>query len=115
MLDLDSLESLQLDSGPATLYLTFAQWLCLEKISYVEFQKLSKWTNVYHYVLPDEREVYSLLLDTLYNLYKPRVALFSLALLISHVEANIPIEQQIILWQRLKKNGVEDGKIAGKP
>lgn len=115
MLDLDSLESLQINPGPVTLYLTFAQWLCLEKISYVDFQKISKWTNVYHYVLPDQREIYPLLLDTLFDLYKPSMALFSLALLVSHIEANISIEQQILLLERLKKKGAEDGKIAGKP
>lgn len=82
-----------------TLYSIFAQWLCTDKISYAEFQKLAKWTNCYTYIIPSEREILPALSDWIYQ--RNRYNLFNLALLVSHLAANLSLEQQDILLRRL--------------
>ena len=101
MIDLDTIESVHLE-GDTELYLTFASWLCLSKVSYVEFQKLSKWTNCYLYVLPADREILAELSDWLYQ--RHRDDLYYLALLVSHIVANIPLTQQVLLLRRLSEH-----------
>jgi hypothetical protein len=101
MIDLDAIESVHL-KGDTELYLTFASWLCLGKITYDQFQKLSKWTNCYCYVLPDDREILAELSDWLYQWH--RDDLYYLALLVSHIVANIPLTQQVLLLRRLSEH-----------
>jgi hypothetical protein len=83
-----------------SLYITFATWLCLDKITYVDFQKLAKWTGCYEYIIPKEQDIIPELSDLLYQ--RSRYNLFSLALLVSHLRANLSLEQQHLLFERLK-------------
>lgn len=100
MIDLDSFESLLSDyEADSSLYITFGTWLCRGKITYVDFQKLSKWTNCYDYILPFQRSILPELSDYLY-FHRP-YNLFFLALCVSHIEANFSQEQQFLLLKAL--------------
>lgn len=82
-----------------SLYITFAYWLSTGRVDYSKFQLLSKWAGCYLYILPAEREILPLLSDRLYQ--RNRYNLFNLALLVSHITANLNLEQQQLLLERL--------------
>lgn len=117
MINLDaaeSFESLLADyETKHSLYIVFAKWLCESKITYVEFQKLAKWTNSYYYVFPKERDMIPELSDFLYS--RNRYNLFNLALLVSHLQANLTQEMQHILLGRLRDDLKPDYPVEKSP
>lgn len=113
MIDLDSLiqtgetetegsfEELLSDYGKEnSLYINLALALCDSRISYIDFMRVSRWLGCYHYVLPSQRTCIAELSDLLYA--RNRYNLFGLALLVSHLAANLTEEMQMILLEKLQ-------------
>ena len=110
MIDLDEIaeisppsfeEELSQYSRHSELYILCAVWLVQGKVTYEALQKITKWLGCYHYVLPHERDIYPDLSDWIYR--KNRYNLFNLAILVSHLMANLTMEQQFLLLERLER------------
>lgn len=108
MIDLDVLEELgeaNAKKRDHSLYLAFAAKLCRGSIDYDTFQRITRWLGCYHYVLPFERAVIPELTDFLYC--RNRTRLLHLALLVSHIEANLTQTMQAMLLEKLQRDSEE--------
>jgi hypothetical protein len=107
LIDLDNQESfetlLEEYENAIQPYTAMAATLCRGKITYVEFQKLTRYLGIYKYILPAERTILPPLSDYLYA--TNRYNLFGLALLVSHISANLNLEDQHLLLKRLSAHG----------
>jgi hypothetical protein len=94
MIDLDLL------SDPAqqekeSLYVWCCFQLVVGTLSYVDWNRLVRWLGVHNYVLPNDRVLYRPLLARLFDWHYPD--LYALAMVKSHIESHLTMEQQIKL------------------